>query len=326
MKSILNILKMDFRLIMRDKIALFTAIAPALLAFAFLAVIGNATSGGEIFAVMDDVPEAWVQRLETFGTVEAFNNREDLNARVLGTDNVAGILYRDQKLILLLEGNEPEDFEQKISLLAYKALSGSMPVFESRHITSDNNLIIKITGVSLLLLAIFVSGAASGFNIVSEREGRSIRALAISPMGLKKYILARSLTSFAFALVNIALCAVMMGKNQYVVQMLMVTLFCLPLLGLIAFVFGSTASNQIMAIGSLKLIMPVCLIIPVASLFIPDKLKFLFYWLPNYWQFEAFSNAWAGSMDWLASGLTFGISLAWFLMLYKGFSKKLQLK
>jgi hypothetical protein len=129
-----------------------------------------------------------------------------------------------------------------------------MPIYETKGLKSDSNMIIKITAISLPLLTIFLSGAVLGFNIITERESSSIRAIAISSLGLNKYIFSRSIVALFLAVVNMILCITIMGKSEYLLQMLIVTLFCLPLLGLIAFVFGSMASNQITAVCALKLI------------------------------------------------------------------------
>ncbi len=317
---------MDIKLILRDKLALYLAVSPALLAFVFLAVLGNAASGGHTFAVLDPFPIEMVQRLERFGTVEQYKEEAHLIERVSRSDNVAGFTIQNNVPKIILEGNEQEGFEGQMQLLLSRALADDLPPFAHRQVESNSNMVMKITASLLLLFAIFVAGTVSGFNIIAERESRSIRALAISPLGLKNYIVSRSILSLLLAIINVVFCIGIMGKGWLLPQMLLVTLFCLPFITLVGFLLGSIAANQIAAIGTIKLLMPVCLAVPVISLFVPQVYHVLFYWMPNYWQYEAFASAWNGHINWVACIMTFFSSLVWFGLLYKAFSKKLQLR
>ena len=48
------------------------------------------------------------------------------------------------------------------------------------------------------------------------------------------------------------------------------------------------------------------LALPFASLFVPERLGFLFWLLPNYWMFQAFRGAYIPGLSgfWTAAGMT----------------------
>ncbi|MDH7577428.1 MAG: hypothetical protein QHH75_06260 [Bacillota bacterium] len=57
---------------------------------------------------------------------------------------------------------------------------------------------------------------------------------------------------------------------------------------LIGFSIGLISNNMVTAIAIIKVIALPISGIPVAALFLPDRLKWLLYPFPNYWSFEAF--------------------------------------
>ena len=326
MKRIFSIMRIDLRLIFRDKIALYMVLSPVLLTLVFVAMTGRVSSGGVTLAVSKDVPVEIVQRLALLCDVVLYDDPAELWARVLRADNAAGVEYANGQPGLVLEGNEPADYTAKVQLLLSSAQQGELPVYRIVQVESKNSSLTRVTGVLLLLFAVFIAGAAAGFSIVAERESRAAMALAIAPLGLARYAAARGLTAFGFAAVNVTLCALVMGKAENLPLLLTAVVCALPMLALTALLLGTAAANQIAAVGTIKLLMPAFMIVPIGSLFVPDRLQFLFYWLPNYWLYVMFDRAWNGGPIFSACALSVGVCLAFLILLYRTFGRRLQLR
>lgn len=326
MRTVISMIKTDWLLIGRNKIALYMALAPALLAFVYLAVLGGVSDGTITFAVTADLPAPLVAQLERVVHLEQLPDQATVMNRVERMDSVAGVSWQAGETTLILEGNESAGFDLMAVNLLQRALSGEIPAYHSQSVTSTGGRTAEIAAASLLLFAVFVSGAVSGFNIVAERESKSIKALAVAPLTLNKYLIARTAVALVLALINTAITATIIGRTELLPQFLVAALFSAGLVGLMAVIFGYTANNQITAIASLKLLMPVAFIVPLSSLFVSEQLQWLYYWLPNYWQLTAFRAAWAGQYDLLACVLLLATGLIWLLLLHRPIKRRFGLR
>jgi hypothetical protein len=66
--------------------------------------------------------------------------------------------------------------------------------------------------------------------------------------------------------------------------------------------------------------------LPVSSYFVPERFKLLYYWFPNYWQFESLLSAWNGNVNWTANTAMLATGFVWLILLYKLFQRKLGLR
>ena len=299
MKKLFNLLRLDFKLILQDKIALYMALAPALLSFVYLAVVGSVSEGTLKIAVSSDVPSEIVQRLEVVAEVEVVKDRSRLEERIEGADSVAGLYMDEGRLTVLVEGNEKAGFAEKNRLLIDRALSDNPVSFRSVILETRENTLVTIAIASVLLLGILIAGAVSGFNIVNERESGVIRALAVSPTGLSTYIGFRTLTAMVLGVANVALSTVIMGKAALVPRMILVALASVFIYAIISMLMGSLADNLIASFAVMKVLMPLFLALPIVSVFVPERFRFIFYPLPMYWQYESITRVLEGS------GITF---------------------
>jgi hypothetical protein len=325
-KGVFRYMKTDFVLIARNKLTFYMVIAPALLAFVFLAVVGRAGHGSMTFAGSADVPAQLVRNIEEFGKVERLADSDAVRARVERMDSAAGVVMADGKPVLIVEGNEAEGFAERAGYLVQRAAAGDIPHFEEKEIASKGNRALELTATSLLVLAIFIAGAVPGMNIVSERESKVLQATAVSPLGGQGYIAARALTAFILSLVNTVVAILIIGRVDVIGQMMVAAVSPVAVTLLIALLLGCSADNQISAIASIKLIMPVGLGLPITSTFVSDKLQFLYYWLPNYWQFKAVESAWAGRYDLLSCVLALVTGGIWLVLLRNWIGQKLGLR
>lgn len=238
---------------------------------------------------------------------------EALKKRVMGVDSIAGIYQDGNELVVLTEGNEKEGFHEQNILLLSRALSDAPVTFESVEVETTGNLVITIFMASVILLAMMIAGSVSGFNIVYERENGVIRALAVSPIHLYSYAAARTFIALIFGVVNVCLSIAIMGRPALVPQFIGVALASVFVYGLVAFLLGSTANNQISAIASMKLLMLLFLLLPITSSFVSEDFKFLYYPFPMYWQYESLLGALNGNTDGFSLLMTFLTGLICFI-------------
>lgn len=315
MKKFFTMIKLDFKLILQDKIALYMVLAPALLAFIFVAVTAGIGEMSPKLAVSGDIPEDIMERLKESADIEVYKDYPALERRVKGADSITGIYMDNGELSVLVEGNEKEGFAEENLLLIDRALSGNRIDFNSVEVQTTENLVVRISTASVILLAILLAGAVSGINIVSERETGVIRALAVSPIGLVSYIGARTFTAAILGLVNVAVCTVIMGKSAQTAQFVAVALASLFIYGVLAILTGSFAANQISAIAVMKVLMPVFLVLPIVSEFVPENLAILFYPLPMYWQYRSIAGILAGKGNAFPVYMALITGVLWFAVL-----------
>jgi len=326
MNRIISMLKIDFRLMFRDMIVLYMALGPLLLALVLLAVMGGVGKTVITYAVTPDVPPEVLRNLNSMADVQKYRNYGEIQFRVERADSAAGVYMKDGQPALLLEGNEPEEFKTNSSLLLSRAIAGDLPAFDSLSVQSTGSIATEIAFTMLLLLSVFLGGAVSGFNIVAERESGAIRALAISPLTLNSYLLARTALALLLSLVNVALCSVILGKGGHLMPLMLATLASTPICGLVALALGGTSANQIAATGTIKLLLPACMIVPISSVFVPEGLKFLYWWIPVYWQYEALAAGLAGKIDLAACVFLILTGIAWCIAFSKLTARKLGLR
>ncbi|MGE5573243.1 MAG: ABC transporter permease [Bacteroidota bacterium] len=144
---------------------------------------------------------------------------------------------------------------------------------------------------------------------VDEKDTRAIQALAVSPIRVSEYAAARSLLATVLAaIVSAAASHIMVGQSINLLRLLALAALSAPLTALVGILTGLFSHNQITAIAILKIAMPAYLAIPLGAIFVPERLQFLFYALPNYWQLEALKTLYVPSLAahdfWLSALLT----------------------
>lgn len=326
MKALYISVAREFKLIFRNGISLYMAVGPALLAIVFIMVFGAAQNTSLRLIADASVSPEMVSRLEQIADVERSDSIEEMKNRIEGPDSIAGIAVENGSVKLYIEGNEGEDFANSIKTLAGMALGSEVPSYNSKAVEPKESLAYSISMISVLLLSLFIGGATVGLSIVSERESGVIRAVAVSPLRLFGYVVTKLVPSTILCVVSIALSVSIMGKLHMLPGLLLLALCSVFSSGFIIFILGSLATNLISAIGVLKLLMPLSLILPISARFVPEGWKFAYYVFPMYWQYsviEAANNA--GEVIHLCL-MTLAVSIPWFMGAVLLFAQKTKLK
>ena len=326
MRSILMTIAREFKLIFRDGITIYLAISPAMLALLFIFVFGSVQESSVPLAVDRNLPQDLASKLETVADIEYTEDFESLKKRVSGADSIAGVYIQDGNIMLLVEGNEVQGFSESRQNLVSAALSSEDIVYTAEVVESQNSLAYIISMACIFLLALFIGGATLGLGGVNERESNVIKAVSISPMTLWGYISSKIIPALLFGIVGVSSCALIMGRADALPQFILLTLCSVFVSGIIIFLIITFADNQIAAVGVLKIVMPLFLIVGISAAFIPEKWLGVYYALPMYWQYAAIDAIISdrGTAFPLLMILVTGIP--WFISVIIVFTKKVKMK
>ena len=326
MKSIYMTVVKEFKLIFRDGITLYLTISPAVLALIFIFVFGSVQNASIGLVVDPSVSPVMTEKLAAVADLEYVNSFDQLEKRVKGVDSIAGVYQQDGTLKLLFEGNEAQGFAQSRSSLVSAALNVEPLEYEPETVEAQSSLAYSISMACIFLLALFIGGATLGISGVNERESGAIRAVSISPMSLFGYSVSKITPALLLGGLGVSICTLMIGDVSAMPRFLLLALCSVFVTGVVVFLMITFADNQIAAVGVLKIIMPLFLVVGVSSVFIPTRWLFIYYLLPMYWQYAAIDAIITGGAAALPLLMTLGTGLVWFVVVMNIFHKKIKIK
>ena len=288
MKQVFNLVRQDITTALRDNIVFYMIISPLLLALVVRAFLPAVEATGVTFALSSKLDQAVISELENYGRVELFDHIVGVRDRVERIDAVPGIYEDGGELVLLFEGNEPEEIiEAAQAVLTAVTAEERLVRFEQQSIGEASSMLREIIILSLLMLALFLGGVVSGFNIIDEKDSRAVNAIAVTPLGLQRYLAARFLLALLIAALTTGGTAlIMIGHNLNAGLMIVSVGASFFMTAAISLAVGAFAGNQVTAIAVIKVLMPLYLALPIISFFVPRQWQAVFYPLPNYWQFQ----------------------------------------
>lgn len=287
----------DIRNALRDNIILYGALFPILLAIIINFFIPSVQSMKLTVAVEENVEQKVIAGLKEYANVEIYENREFVKKRVKKNDDLAGIVKEGDQYVILLEGNEAEEAGDIAQILMNRILSDK-PRIEVEHISLEktNSIIREISGALLLLTSIIIGGYIIGFNIVNEKETKAIQAIAMTPLKIYEFILSHTLLCLIPGIVLGMISSFILVKCSINYWQVIISIAATTGIGMIlGFIIGGLADNLISAIAIVKFEMLVFIGIPIASIFTPQNLQWLFYVFPNYWAFQCYLNIFNGN-------------------------------
>lgn len=331
MRQQLSLISQDITTALRDNLIVYMLIAPLLISFGLRLFLTSVEETGTSFAISDEISTNIVEVLRGYGSVEVLKQTE-VKARVEKIDSVAGLILKDEKLTLLLEGNEPpEIIELYKSIVEKETFAVGLAEITHRSLGKKGSILKELLAISMVMLAMLIGSIVSGFNIVAERDTKAINSIAVSPLTTRQFIAARGLiANFAAIAIAIGSSWVMMGTEVDYLHLMLILLSSGLLTTLLALIIGVTSSNQIGAIAMMKLISPLYIGVPMLDFFLPDRLRLFLYWLPNYWQFKALSSILLRFPQdigfWQAIAMTFLLSGIYVVLISRLISRKLKLR
>ncbi|MBP7095353.1 MAG: ABC transporter permease [Spirochaetia bacterium] len=152
----------------------------------------------------------------------------------------------------------------------------------------------EFSAAFLLISGCFLAALGSGLTMVEDRSSGAIRALGTGPVGLAAYLAGKLLF---IASISVAVCLgaalVLEGFRAPFGRLLLASLASAPLGLAVALLLGTSADSQLKALGSIKLIMPLYLSVPLAAVLVPEGARAWFALFPNVWMLELFRASFA---------------------------------
>ncbi len=323
MKKFLASVRREFALIFRNGISVFMVAAPAILALVFILVFGAVNNSTLQLAIDSSVSAAQEQQLVRVADVQRFDKTSDLESRVRKTDAVVGVTMENGVARIVVEGNEDKAFIEGTKAIVGLALgSGEVPAYKSETLEAKGTMAYSVSMIAMLLMSLFIGGATVGLSIVDERGSGVIRAVTVSPMRLAGYVVTKLFPAMVLGIVGMSAAALIIGKASLLSQYLLLALASTFVSGMMTFAVGAFANNQVAAIGVLKLLVPIGMILPISAMFVPQAGQIAYYILPMYWQYRALSAILSGAPALWYTLLTLLVSLPWFAATLWLFSNK----
>jgi len=326
MKAILSSLGKEFKLVFRNGISLFMALAPAILAIVFILIFGATQSASLKLAVSKQVDAVTVENLSRIADIELFSDETKLLSRVRATDAVAGITVKDGAPVLVFAGDEGEDYMTGTRLLVQTALSGAQVSYQAESVEPKGSLAYNLSMIAVLLMGLFIGGATIGFSIVNERETNMISAVSVSPLQFVNYILIKLFPAFLLSITGITAATLILGRGSSLPGFLLLALFSIPVSGMFIFLLGAFAANQVAAIGVMKALMPLSMILPISAFFVHGDWRIAYYVFPMYWQYLAIDAINNGNSILFPCLMTLAVGIPWFMLMAILFAKKTKLR
>lgn len=330
LQRVLGILRKDWIHTRREKILVYMLAAPIIFALVLRLFLPAVEQAGLTLAVDGSVPAETVARLREFGRVESYDGRDALRERVMRFDDVAGICLQEGQYTVILEGNEADYVRELSGTLVDYVVRGKGPLAVSyRPHSVKTSQSHRLVAAFLVYFCLAIGGITIGFGLVSEREAKTVYALAVSPLSITDYVVGKSIWVLTVSLLLSFACTLMLvGPAAVNYLHLLTAVLCVLGFSLVyGFIIGLAAQTQLGAISVMKSGNTLVLGIPLAAQFLSDKLKWLVYPFPNYWAFEAMRRVFVetGLSRASADALALGLSLALLLLLVPRVKRRLRL-
>ncbi len=289
LRRIVNLLARDLLYGTRENLLIYSVTAMLLLAVGAQLFLPSLEHSQITFAVDASVPPGVSEQLRAYGRVELHDDRRGLRERVLGFDDVPGIYYADGQYVVMLEGNESEYIRQLPGLIIDRILAEEdMVDLSTFSLGRERSQLREILAMFFVMSMFLVGGMFIGLSIVEDRQSGTIRALAITPLRVSEYVIAKStLGSLVITVCILTVATIILGPSAINYPQLL--LWILSSLGVaisIGFLIGLTCSNVINAIAVIKVNALLITGVTLAFLSIPEQWKWLLYIFPNYWPVE----------------------------------------
>ncbi|HAP43354.1 MAG: hypothetical protein A2087_10765 [Spirochaetes bacterium GWD1_61_31] len=316
MKAILSLVRQDYTRSFRDAIVVYIILSPLLLALAARFILPAIASPSLALAVDSAVPAAVSVRLTQAGHQVESVAAAELPAAVQSGRFDAGLLV-DSPAAAVPGADQPS--------LRLLVAPGQEAAVNAVGAALDGQARPTAAGLEswvaafLMLTASLLAALGAGLAMVDERSSGAIKALNLSPLSLGSYLAAKLLFFLLVSsLVMVGSSFIMLGFRLSYPHLLAACLASAPLSLVVALLLGITADSQIGAMGSIKLIMPLFLTVPLVAALVPTAIQPWFLVFPNVWMLKAFYGVFAGQTGasfWLAALVTLfsGLALVWLL-------------
>lgn len=297
--QIAALIRKDIMLSKRDSIVNYIIIAPIFIAILVRIFLPTMENMEVTFAVSRDIDSDFVYMLSEYGKVEVLNDRNQVIKRVMALDDVPGIVPTKNGLEVILEGNEMSAVHDLPGMIIdYYNYGKFISDIQIKSLEVENLSVRYYAGAVVIFTVILIGGLAVGMTIVEERQSKTIKSLAVSPLTLKNYLFSKMLLAVLLIFIlAITTAYIMMGLKINFGMFILIMITTLPAGMLVGFILGAYSHDQMSAIAVMKVLMLFFVGIPVASFFINDSWHVFFYPLSNYWIMQSLVSLFSGNVS-----------------------------
>jgi len=325
LKRILAVTYRDLVSGIRQFMVPFILAMPFVIALVLRALVPGVGSTSVRVAVLEGSDPALVAWLEGYAAVETVRDRVALEARILKTDDVFGVVETSGGYEVVRQGSESADGLASIRLLLdARANPGiSAPVEVAVDDIGWRMSPLKLEGtVFLLVFCTVFGGMLIALALVEEKMSNTLSAVNVAPLSKAEFVVGKSILGFLSPLLGSVGVVLIMGFGGLDVGMAAVTLCSVALISiLIGFGIGVVASEPIQAIASMKtMFLPVFASV-FGGIFLAQKWQWVLYWSPHYWAYRTMKAVLLGEATWpdvlLSAGIILAVTAIVFLILGK---------
>ncbi len=290
-KRLWAIFARDMKVGTRDFITLLVLLFPLVFAFGINLItpgINDTTVNVAMVAGEDPERAAYFDR---FAHLTLLADRQAVADRVMQRDSLLGVVRDGSGLLVLAQGNEPEESVELVKLIAVLYDAGAPTGSDQTELESFGRTIPPLKQIMVNALLLFISvlaGMLIALNIIEEKTDKTISAIHVTPVSRLVFILGKSLTGAVFAILMSLIGLMVTGFGQVnLLQMLPVILAITLLSIMIGFIQGINGDDVMEAAGSVKL-----MFLPLAGSIVgyellAEKWHPFLYWSPFYWAYRA---------------------------------------
>jgi ABC-2 type transport system permease protein len=331
-KRVLNFFLRDINSFFRDNIFIIMIVMPIAVAVIIRFFIPTVEASSISFAVDDSVGEEFAEQLEDYGNIVRYDDPEQVKERVNGNDDIIGMTKEGDQYVIILEGNESDEIKEIAPIVIDDILRGG-PVVEIDHETigSSRSLFREYSAIMVVFMIIFVQGMLIAFYIIEEKESKVVYAIAVSPMRLWQYFMARwLLVVITGTVLSVIASLVLMGTGISYTLLIIGAVFASCLSVVVGLLIGGMAGNQIAGIAIMKVLNLIIFLIPIASIFVHDPYQYFFYPFPNYWVFRVLKNIFIDTGNigdfWMSCGITLASSVVMLMIIMPFLKRRIEVR
>lgn len=331
MIKMFRIFMRDVKVNTRDFMALYIMLFPILFSVAILIFTPGVSDTSVNLAVLSSDKDM-VAYFEDFAKVETFDTVEAIEQRVLGRDEIIGVISDGDTSYLLQQGNEKEQ-----TLSYSKLLFG---LYQQGATISESNATIHEFGESVpplkkllvnigILLTSILGGMLIAMNIVEEKVDNTVSAINVTPVSRIAFIFGKGLIGVASPILGSLAILLITGFGYVNIGQILLIVFATSLISLmLGFIEGIINDDFMSAAGTMKMLfLPLGGAIAAIEL-LGDFWQKFFYWIPFYWTYKGNAAVLDGSATWpqilMYTGIVLLISIVIFALLAPRIRKGLE--
>lgn len=286
----------------RDFLSLYLIIVPLLFAVLINLVTPSINDTTVNLAFIEGDNPAMVERLEDFAKVSVYEDEDAVIERVMRRDEVFGIIPDGDSYKVLAQGNETEglvDFAKM--MLVFDELDLDIEDTNATLYSFEKDVppLKQLLVIMAIMFSVILGGMLISFNIIEEKVDRTIRAIHLSTVSRKMFIVGKSIMGLilpVYGTIAIVLIAGFNGINWGMLFLLILGISIISML--VGFFQGMVNDDVINAAASVKMLFLPLAAGPLAIELLAEKWHWLFYWNPFYFAYRGAKDIMAYEAEW----------------------------